>query len=131
MVAISLAEFEKAYGTDPASDIAMQEIKRTREMIQRNSKAEGNPGAALRGTQQEEEKTLTPSELAHKRAQERTDSLLPIPELRPLNTDLIDLKMNNQRPRIMFETVAKIARNVRYVKTLKPEYQLTRCCVIQ
>ncbi len=33
----------------------------------------------------------------------------PIPELRPLNSDLIDLKMNNQRPRIMYETVAKIA----------------------
>ena len=105
----ALAEFEKAYGTDPASDIAMQEIKRTREMIRRNSNAAANPGAALQGTQQEEEKTLTPSELAHKRAQERTDSLLPIPELRPLNTDLIDLKMTNQRPRVLFETVAKLA----------------------
>ncbi|MGA2711770.1 MAG: secretin N-terminal domain-containing protein [Bryobacteraceae bacterium] len=101
----ALAEFEKAYGTDPASDIAMQEIKRTREMIQRNSKAADSPGAS----RQEEEKTLTPSELAHKRAQERTDSLLPIPELRPLNTDLIDLKMTNQRPRVLFETVAKLA----------------------
>ena len=101
----ALAEFEKAYGTDPASDIAMQEIKRTREMIRRNSNPTDNPAAA----QREEEKTLTPSELAHKRAQERTDSLLPIPELRPLNTDLIDLKMTNQRPRVLFETVAKLA----------------------
>ena len=105
----SLAEFEKAYGTDPASDIAMQEIKRTREMIQRNSNATDNPGAGIRESQREEEKALTPSELAHKRAQERTDSLLPIPELRPLNTDLIDLKMTNQRPRVLFETVAKLA----------------------
>jgi general secretion pathway protein D len=101
----ALAEFEKAYGTDPSSDIAMQEIKRTREMIRRNSNPTDNPAAA----QREEEKTLTPSELAHKRAQERTDSLLPIPELRPLNTDLIDLKMTNQRPRVLFETVAKLA----------------------
>lgn len=66
-------------------------------------------GRLFGGAQQEEEKTLTPSELAHKRAQERTDSLLPIPELRPLNTDLIDLKMTNQRPRVLFETVAKLA----------------------
>src|SRR5271154_785276 len=35
----ALAEFEKAYGIDPASDIAMEEIKRTRAMIQRNSTA--------------------------------------------------------------------------------------------
>ena len=105
----ALAEFEKAYGTDPASDIALQEIKRTREMIQRNTNARDNPGAALRENQLEEEKALTPSELSRKRSQERTDSLLPIPELRPLNTDLIDLKMTNQRPRVLFETVAKLA----------------------
>lgn len=104
----ALAEFEKAYATDPSSDIAMQEIKRTREMIRRNSNPD-NPGAALPGAQPEDEKTLTPSELAHKRSQERTDSLLPVPELRPLNTDLIDLKMTNQKPRVLFETVGKLA----------------------
>src|SRR5580700_4035702 len=42
----ALAEFEKAYGIDPASDIAMEEIKRTRAMIQRNSTPADNPGAA-------------------------------------------------------------------------------------
>jgi general secretion pathway protein D len=103
----ALAEFEKAYGIDPASDIAMEEIKRTRAMIQRNSGTADNPGAAAKI--KEEDKSLTPSELAQKQSRERTDALLPIPELRPLNTDLIDLKMNNQRPRIMYETVAKLA----------------------
>src|ERR1700678_4112122 len=85
----------------------MQEIKRTRDMIQRNS----NPGASLPGSPQEKEleKTLTPAQLARKLTQDRTDSLLPIPELRPLNNDLIDLKMTNQRPRVLFETVAKLA----------------------
>lgn len=98
----ALAEFQRAYGIDPASDAAAQEIRRTREMIQRSK---GEPGAAeLRN----EEKILTPSALARRQAQERTDSLLPVPELRPLNTDLIDLKMTN-RPRVLFETVAKVA----------------------
>jgi general secretion pathway protein D len=95
----ALAEFQKSYGIDPSSDIAAQEIERTKEMIERNKR----PGAKA------EEKTLTPSALAHKEQQERTDSLLAVPELMPLNPNAIDLKMNNSRPRIMFETVAKIA----------------------
>ena len=40
----ALAEFEKAFGIDPASDIAAQEVRRTREMIQRN--ATGGDGSA-------------------------------------------------------------------------------------
>ena len=95
----ALAEFQKAYGMDPSSDIAAQEIQHTKEMIERSKR----PGA------KEEDKSLTPSALAHKAAQERTDSLLSVAELMPLNSNPIDLKMNNSRPRIMFETVAKIA----------------------
>ena len=109
----ALAEFEKAYGIDPASDIAMEEIKRTRAMIQRNSNAADSQGAAAtasaREREREEDKTLTPSELSQKQTREKTDALLPIPELKPLDSNLIDLKMNRQTPRIMFETVAKIA----------------------
>jgi general secretion pathway protein D len=95
----ALAEFQKAYGVDPSSDIAAQEIQATKKMIERAKQ----PGALA------EDKALTPSALAHKQSQERTDSLLPIPELMPLNANPIDLKMNNSRPRIMYETVAKIA----------------------
>lgn len=110
----ALAEFEKAYGADPASDIAMQEIGRTREMIRRNANAADSPGAA-----KEEEKALTPAELAHRRAQERTDALLPVPELKPLNPEPFDLKMANQPPRVLFETVAGVAKiNVLF----DPEY---------
>lgn len=107
----ALAEFEKAYATDPASDIAAQEIRRTREMIRRNANPAENPGAAAaeQKLEQEREKTLTPAELARKRAQERTDALLPVPELKPLNPEPFDLKMVNQPPRVLFETVAKLA----------------------
>jgi general secretion pathway protein D len=95
----ALAEFEKAWAADPSSDIAQQEIRRTRAMIERSKNAPDQPA---------EEKSLSPSALSRLRAQERTDMLLPLPELRPLNTDLIDLKMTN-RPRVLFETVAKVA----------------------
>jgi general secretion pathway protein D len=104
-LAEGLAEFEKAYGIDPSSDIAMQEIRRTREMIQRNANGGDNPGAANR----EDEKTLTPSELARKRVQERTDALLPVPELKPMKPQPFDLRMSNQPPRVLYETVAKMA----------------------
>ena len=96
----ALVEFQKAWATDPASDIAQQEIRRTKAMIDRNKGA----GA----TSPEEEKTLSPASLSRRRSQERTDLLLPLPELRPLTADLIDLKMTN-RPRVLFETVAKVA----------------------
>lgn len=99
----ALTEFEKAYGVDPASDIAAQETRRTREMIQRN-KDGGTGSAAVK----ESDKALTPSQLARKEASARTDSLLPLPELKPLNNDLIDLKMTN-RPRVLYETVSKLA----------------------
>jgi general secretion pathway protein D len=102
----ALAEFVKAYGMDPASDIAAQEIKRTKEMIERNKNGGQTPIASIGA---EEKKTLTPSELARREAQDRTASLLDVPELRPLNNDLIDLRMLNQKPRVMFETVAKLA----------------------
>ncbi len=105
-----LAEFEKAYAIDPASDIAMEEIKRTRAMIQRNSNPAGTPPpAANDGAKiKEDEKSLTPSELALKQSRDRTDALLPISVLRQMNCDPIDLKMKNT-PRVMFETVTKLA----------------------
>jgi general secretion pathway protein D len=101
----ALAEFEKAFGIDPASDIAAQEVRRTRDMIQRNATGGDGLSAAV---SPDERKVLTPSELAKRETQDRTDSLLPVAELRPLNTDPIDLKMTN-KPRVLFETVGKVA----------------------
>ncbi|MDE3197734.1 MAG: hypothetical protein KGN84_15400, partial [Acidobacteriota bacterium] len=102
----ALAEFEKAYDIDPSSDIAEQEIRRTRDMLDQIRNG-GEPMATA--VTPEDRKTLTPSELSRKETQARIDSLLPVPELRPLNNDLIDLKMVNQKPRVLFETVCKLA----------------------
>jgi len=103
-LAEALAEFQKAYDTDPASDIAGQEIRVTKEMIDRVNNG-GKPGGMAEKT---DTSNLTPVEFARKEQQDLTDALMPVPRLRPLNNALIDLKMTN-RPRTLFETVAKYA----------------------
>src|ERR1022692_1314511 len=96
----ALAEFEKGYAIDPGSSIAEQEIRRTRAMIEREkSKTESKPA----------ERGLTPSEVAKAESQERMDRMLQVPELKPLSSKPIDLKMNNQPAKVLFETVAKLA----------------------
>ena len=45
----ALAEFQKAYAIDPSSSIAEQELKRTKEMIEREKNPQGraaNPGGS-------------------------------------------------------------------------------------
>jgi general secretion pathway protein D len=52
---------------------------------------------------------LTPSELSKKEQGERIDRMLGVPELKPLKPTLIDLQIHNQTPKVLFETVAKVA----------------------
>jgi general secretion pathway protein D len=105
----ALAEFEKALAADASSDIARQEIERTKEMIERNNAPAGAKGASSApATPNAADRNLTPVELEKRNIRAKIDSLLPVPELRPLNDDLIDLKMTN-KPRVLFETVAKVA----------------------
>jgi general secretion pathway protein D len=98
----ALAEFQKAYAIDPSSSIAEQEIRRTREMLERDKKG-ADSGA------KPEDRGLTPSEVARKESQERFDRMQTLPELKSLSPTPINLKMNNQPARVLFETVAKVA----------------------
>jgi len=98
----ALHEFEKAYAIDPSSSIAEQEIRRTREMLERDKKA------AESGLKPED-RGLTPIEVAKKETQDKFDRMQTLPELRPLSSKPIDLKMNNQPAKVLFETVAKLA----------------------
>ena len=119
-LAEALAEFERAYAIDPSSDIAEQEIHRTKVMIDREKKKPAVRPAGQTDKEAAAERGLTPSQVAKKDADERFESLLPIPELRPLTTAPINLKMNNQKPRVLFETVGKLAGiNVLF----DPEYE--------
>ncbi|MBI4908879.1 MAG: hypothetical protein HY820_34985 [Acidobacteria bacterium] len=95
----ALVEFQKALSIDPSSSIADQEMRRTIEMIQRNKKQQST----------EDQKALTPAQQARKENEDRIASMQTAPELRPIDKKLITLKMNNQPPRILFETICKLA----------------------
>ncbi len=104
----ALVEFQKAYSVDPSSAIAIQEIRRTDEAIEQSRKGTKKPQTAVEHAQQVTE--------------ERIESLLPVPELKPITSQISTLKMNNQPPRVLYETVGKLAGiNVIF----DPQYQPT------
>lgn len=97
----ALVEFRKAYAIDPASSIAEQEIRRTKQMLDREKKE----GETIKGA----ERGMTPVERARKEIEERIASALPAPELKPISAVPITLRMNNQPAKVLFETVGKLA----------------------
>jgi general secretion pathway protein D len=94
-LAEAIAELERAIFTDPSLSIALQELKRTQEMLTSNAP----PGQA----------NLTPYERAQKDASDRSASIMSAPELRPPVRRVGPLKMNNQPMNIIYSTVANIA----------------------
>jgi general secretion pathway protein D len=109
----ALKEFEKASAIDPANPAVDTELKRTRQMIERNKKGEGG-GSASSGAPGQEgvkpgDRGLTPQQLAQKAAEQRVEDLQAPPELRPLSHSPINLKMTNQPVKILYETVGKLA----------------------
>jgi general secretion pathway protein D len=97
----ALVEFQRAFAVDPSSSLAETEARKTYEMIQR----ERNTGT----TPPPQERGMTPADIARRDIDERMASLRQVPELKPLNPQITNLKMNNQNARVMFETVAKLA----------------------
>jgi general secretion pathway protein D len=95
----AVQEFQKALIADPSSAIALQEIKRIQEMLR----------APAKTTAKADERGLTPAELSRRRSDERVDSMLGPPELKPMTAVIPVLKMNNQPPKVLYETVAKLA----------------------
>lgn len=95
----ALAEFQKAIVIDPSSAIAIQELKRTDEMIRLSTRQ----GARA------EDRGLTPAERVKKEEEEKIDSMAGPPELKPVIRVIPPVKMNNQPPRVLFETVGKLA----------------------
>src|SRR5215469_2801460 len=99
----ALIEFQRAFGISPASTAAEQEIRITQAMIQRERERIEQTGKES----PPEIRALTPADEERKRLDERIDRMLPVPELQPLDPKPINIKMNNQSPRVLFETVAK------------------------
>ena len=111
----SLAEFQKAYGINPGSAIAAQEVDLTRQMLERERKRQAVTGKEAPPA----ERALTPVQEYHQQEQERLGRLMGVPELKPLNPAPINLKMNN-KTKVLFDTVAKYAGiNLLF----DPEYQ--------
>ena len=98
----ALVEFQKGYGINPASTMAPEEIERTKRMIEREKE---KPAAERKP----EEAALTPSEVARRNEEKKFEAMQSVPELKPLNPEPIYLKMNNQPPKVLFETVGKYA----------------------
>jgi general secretion pathway protein D len=93
----ALVQFQKAFLADPSSEIALQEIRQTNQMIkERSALPAGTP-------------VLTPAEKARQAVEKRINSLEGPPTLRPLNNQITSLKMNNQPTRVLYETVSKLA----------------------
>jgi len=112
----ALLEFQKSYAINPGSAVAVQEIRLTQDMIQRERKRVEETGKEAPA----QERALTPSEEAKKETRDKIDRMLPVPELKPLNPEPVRLKMNSQPVKVLFETVGKLAGiNVVW----DPEYQ--------
>jgi general secretion pathway protein D len=88
----ALKEFELAFGIDPSSGLAAQEVRRTKQMLQEPA-SEG---------------TLTPVQKQRKDEAARIDSIQPIPELRAFSSSPINLTMTN-RPKVLFDTLGRLA----------------------
>jgi general secretion pathway protein D len=95
----ALVEFQKAFTVDPSSSIAIQEIKETTEMLDEKRKGNLPPG----------QNPLSPVEKARKDSIAMIESLLPVPQLKPVTNKITQLKMNNQPPKVLYETVGKLA----------------------
>ena len=93
-------EFQKAILRDPGSAIALQEWKRTSEMLDREKN-----GKKLEGP----DRGLTSADEARKEMDERAAAILPPPELKPISQLPSTLKMNNQPPKVLYETIGKLA----------------------
>src|SRR5580704_12613208 len=95
----ALNEFQKALVADPSSGIALQEIKRTQQMLDRSKK----------GATKADEVGLTPAEQVRHEEDQRVASIEGPPELKPVLRRIPTLKMNNQPPRVLYETVGDLA----------------------
>ena len=92
----AIAEFQKAIMADPSSALALQELKRTQDMLRQ-------PRATAEG------RTLTPIEQIRRETSQQVESMMGPPELKPVLRRIPAIKLNNQPPRVLYESVGKIA----------------------
>lgn len=96
----AMAEFQRAVELDPASAVAAQQLRRTRELLEKRSG----------GDKDDPEDDFMASALDMDRSQREgmVDSLVEPPRLKPLSTQPIDVTMSEQS-QVIFETIGKLA----------------------
>jgi len=92
----AIAEFQKAIIADPSSAIALQELKRTQDMLNAPTSSAGG-------------RVLTPVEQMRRETNLQVDSMMGPPELKAVVRRIPAIKLNNQPPRVLFESIGKIA----------------------
>lgn len=97
------AVLEKAILVDPSLDIARQELEEVRELVRKEEERQAAPGEAAAAP------VKTGEELAEERRRQVLESLQAPPELKPISRKPINLVINNQTPKVIFETVGKLA----------------------
>ena len=92
----AINEFQRAIVADPSSAMALQELKRTQDLLRQPSAATGG-------------QVLTPVEQVRKEEAEQVESMMGPPELKPALRRIPPIKLNNQPPRVLYESIGKIA----------------------
>jgi len=107
----AMLEFQKAFSVDPGSAIALQQLREVTETLDRQKKGGLPPGEA----------GLSSVERSRKESLDMIQSLQPVPELKPVSNQITSLKMNNQPPKVLYETVGKLAGiNVLFDPQMQP-----------
>ncbi len=98
----AMAEFQRAIIADPSSAIAIQELKRTQAMLEEKKRGP-RPG------ENASDLNLTPAERERRADDRRVASIEAPPELSPAVARIPPIKMNNQPPKVLYETIGKMA----------------------
>ncbi len=98
----ALEGYQRALVIDPASPVAEQETRRTLEMIEARDRQRA-------AGQTPPDRPLPPGAGARREIDDRLAAVMAVPELRPITALPHSLRINNQTPRVMFETVTKLA----------------------
>ena len=107
----AVGEFQKALVADPSSAIAIQELRRIQDQLNAPPSAGQRP----------DDRGLTPAERSRRDSDEKVDSMLELPALKPTTQMIPTLKINNQQPKVLFETVGRLAGiNIIFDSTFNP-----------
>lgn len=100
----ALALFQKAFALDPASTIAEQRMRQTYEQIKREAERQKS-GAPPEDPM---DKAQTPADRVRRDAEKKLETLMDAPVLKPIQRQIVNLKLNNQPARVLFETISKM-----------------------